>query len=215
MLIKYLILLLTLLGIFIFGAAPAFAHAVVLPRQVGVASFQDFSLGVPSEKEATTVSIKLMLPPELNFVSPVVKPGWQIEVKTNPIPAGVAPAKTEDGDVADSIPTEIDWTGGAIPTGQKDIFVFSAQVPASETELDWKVIQSYDDGSIVSWTLGPNDPAPKEGEGSYSKTMVVNDLTKTDPAAGKDVSNANGAYWLAGLALASSALALWKSWSKK
>ncbi len=177
----------------IFGLAlsvvPVFAHAVVSPKQVGVAAFQDFSLGVPSEKDAATVSVRLLLPPGLNFVSPVVKPGWKVEVKSGPIPAGMTAPKAADGDVATTIPTEIDWTGGSIPTGQKDIFAFSAQVPAQAGELDWKVYQGYSDGSTVSWDLGPNDPQPKDDKGNpdfsskgpFSKTMVVNDL-KASPS---------------------------------
>ncbi len=171
-----------------------FAHAVVSPKEVGVAAFQDFSLGVPSEKDASTTSVRLMLPAGLNFVSPVVKPGWKVEVKNGPISQGMTPPTAADGDVGTSIPTEIDWTGGTIPSGQKDIFVFSAQVPAKAGELDWKVYQGFSDGSTVSWDLGPNGEQPKDSKGSsdfsskgpYSKTMVVNDLkvpNNSSPAA--------------------------------
>lgn len=163
---------------------PAFAHAVMKPSQVGVAAFQDFNLGVPSEKDSSTTSVRLLLPPGLNFVSPVVKPGWKVEVKSGPILKGMKAPVASDGDVTTTIPTEIDWTGGEIPAGQKDIFTFSAQVPVQETELDWKVYQGYADNSTVSWDLGKNDPQPKDSKGKidfsskgpYSKTMVVNDL---------------------------------------
>src|SRR5258708_4349071 len=138
---KVIAILAILIGLF-FNPAPAFAHAVVSAKQVGVAVFQDFSLGVPSEKAASTVSVRLILPQGLNFVSPVVKPGWKVEVKQGPIPSGMNAPTAADGDVATSIPSEIDWTGGNIPEGQKDIFVFSAQVPSKEGELDWKVVQT-------------------------------------------------------------------------
>jgi len=165
----------------------------------GVAAFQDFSLGVPSEKDASTVSVKLMLPPGLNFVSPVVKPGWTIQVKQGPIPPGMTPPVAMDGDVATSIPSEIDWTGGNIPAGQKDIFVFSAQVPAQAGELDWKAYQTYSDGSTVSWDLGPKDPQPKDDKGNpdfsskgpYSTTMVMNDLKGSTPAANTGMMASN------------------------
>ena len=161
------------------------AHAIVRPSQVGVAEFQDFSLGVPSEKNASTTSVKLLLPAGLNFVTPMVKPGWKIEVKSGPLPSGIKAPVAADGDVAKTIPTEIDWTGGTIPTGQKDIFAFSAQAPAVQTELNWKVYQGYSDGSTVSWDQSPSSAQPKDAQGNqdfskvgpFSKTVVINDLT--------------------------------------
>lgn len=172
------------IGVLLLSAAPVFAHAVVSPKQAGVAAFVDFSLSVPSEKDASTTSVKLMLPASVNIVTPVVKPGWKVVVKSGPVPAGMQAPKAMDGDVMDSIPTEIDWTGGSIPSGQKDLFTFSVQTPAQPTELDWKVYQGFSDGSTVSWDLGPNDSQPKDDKGNsdfsskgpYSKTMVINDL---------------------------------------
>ncbi len=170
--------------------SPVFAHAVVKPNQVGVGSFQDFSLGVPSEKDAATTNVRLLLPPGLQFISPVVKPGWKVEVKSGPIPAGMKAPVADDGDVATSIPTEIDWSGGSIPSGQKDVFTFSAQVPAQPVELDWKVYQGYSDGTTVSWDQAPDAKQPMTDKGMqdfskmgpYSKTMVIDDL-KTDAKA--------------------------------
>jgi uncharacterized protein YcnI len=151
-----------------------FAHAVVKPSTAGIGSYTDFSLGVPSEKDnVSTISIQLMLPKGLSSVSPFVKPGWQIEVKNN-----------------QNMPTEIYLTGGIIPAGQKDSFGFTVQVPSTPTELDWKVIQTYSDGSTISWTIGPKDKQPeKDGKpdfssfGPYSKTMVVNDLVSPSPVS--------------------------------
>lgn len=178
---KKLIALSTLLIAFLLGAVPAFAHAVVSPKTAGVGSFTEFSLAVPAEKSISATAVKLFLPTGLNSVTPIVKPGWQVNVKQSPDPSG---AKDDDGNPA-MIASEIDWTGGQIPSGQEDLFVFSAQVPGKPTELDWKVEQTYADGSVVSWSLGPNDQQPKDGKGNpdfskfgpYSKTMVVNDLT--------------------------------------
>lgn len=188
----------------VLAVSPVFAHSVVRPNQVGVAAFQDFSLGVPSEKDATTTSVKLLLPPGLNFVSPVVKSGWKVEVKSGPIPAGMQAPVAADGDVATTIPTEIDWTGGAIPAGQKDIFVFSAQVPAQAGDLNWKVYQGYSDGSTVSWDQAPTATQPKNDKGApdfskvgpYSTTSVVNDLkpgtsTSSTPNSTTIVQEAN------------------------
>lgn len=181
---KLTLVTLTLAGLMI-TASPALAHVVVKPSQAGIGSFTDFTIGVPSEKEdVSSVGVKLTLPEGLNNVSPVVKPGWKIEVKTS-----TANSQPDDDGNLKPVPTEIDWTGGIIPAGQKDFFEFSAQVPSKEVELDWKVVQTYSDGSTISWTLGPKDAQPKDDQGKsdyskfgpYSKTMVINDL-KPSPA---------------------------------
>ncbi len=201
-------------------SVPAFAHSVVTPNQVGIAATQLFTLSAPSEKDASTVVVKLMLPAGLNFVTPVVQGGWTATVKTGPIPSGMQAPVAADGDVADSIPTEIDWTGGTIPAEQKGLFQFTAQVPAQPTELDWKIEQSYSDGSTVSWNLGPNDSQPKDDKGNpdfdsagpYSKTMVVNDLTSPVPVPARLESNQSSqvslVFSLVAIALSAMALSL-------
>ncbi|MBV9159435.1 MAG: YcnI family protein [Candidatus Kaiserbacteria bacterium] len=146
----------------------ASAHVVVKPSSVGVASFQTFTMGVPSEKPLATVALRLVMPAGLQYVSPTVKPGWKITMK-----------KDSAGNV-----TEIDWTGGRIPAGERDDFTFSAKAPPTETSLSWKAYQTYADGSIVNWD---NDPAAKQPTdasgnmdfskvGPYSVTSVVNDV---------------------------------------
>ncbi len=186
--IKKILAVMTLILGFSISAIPAFAHAVVKPNQAGVGAFTDFTLGVPSEKDAATVGVKLMIPAGLQNISPIVKPGWKIDVKQSPDPSG---AKDDDGNPA-MIVSEIDWSGGQVPAHQKDFFMFSAQVPSKEGELDWKVEQTYSDGSVVSWTLGPKDQQPKDDKGMsdfskfgpYSKTMVVNDLKGSTDSMG-------------------------------
>ncbi len=158
--------------------APVFAHAVVKPGQAGVAAYTDFTLGVPSEKDVATTGIKLMIPAGVNSVTPIVKAGWKIEVINSTQPG----EPDDDGNVS-PIPEAIVWSGGSVPAHQKDFFMFSTQVPSKETELDWKVEQTYADGSVISWTKSTNDqPKDEKGNpdfskfGPYSKTMVVNDL---------------------------------------
>ena len=140
----------------------ASAHVVVQPSQVGIASFQIFTVNVPTEKDNPTVALKLLIPSGLDEVIPTVKSGWQINTKSN-----------SKGDI-----TEIDWTGGSIPPNLRDDFTFSAQVPASPTELKWKAYQTYQDGSVVAWDATPSGSDDANGnQGPYSITKVVNDLT--------------------------------------
>lgn len=175
-------------AVLIIPAGIASAHAVVKPNQAGVAAFQTFTLGVPSEKPIPTTSVRLIIPDGLNFVTPNVEPSWKVEVKTQSTGKQV---KDYDGKMVDEQkPVEIDWTDGTIPSGLRDEFAFSAQVPSQAGALNWKVYQTYADGSVLSWDQDPATPQPKDADGNndfskvgpYSQTMVVDDLTATPSA---------------------------------
>ena len=187
--IKYLFLT----ALFFLLAPSAGAHVVVKPSSVNVSEFQTFDIGVPSEKDASTTMVRLVLPEGLKEVTPNVKPGWTIDVKKD----------TKDN------ATEIDWIGGSIPTEERDDFYFSAQAPASATTLKWKAYQTYSDGSVVAWD---QEPGAKEASGSgeeptpYSQTMVVNDL-KPSPAPISSTTTSNATV-LSVVALALAALSL-------
>lgn len=191
------------------------AHVVVKPATTGVGSFTDFSLGVPSEENASTIGVKLMIPAGLKNISPIVKPGWKIEVVSTPDPSQV----DDDGNPA-KIVSEIDWTGGAIPTGQKDFFSFSAQVPAQETTLIWKVYQTYSNEEVKAWDTDPNavkvQQSPQDGADMntallpYSQTKVVNDLkaSASPVSVTQTSSSGNSNNSAQGLAIAALALAV-------
>ncbi|HSX40377.1 MAG TPA: DUF1775 domain-containing protein, partial [Candidatus Saccharimonadales bacterium] len=91
-------LFISIIALFLF-VTPAFAHVVVHPSTAGVASFQEFSMSVPTEKDFPTVGLKLLIPGGLQMVTPNVKPGWTITEK-------------KIGTGEDALVSEIDWTGG-------------------------------------------------------------------------------------------------------
>lgn len=167
---KKIIFALSLLFVIFFGITSiASAHVVVRPSEAGISSFQTFVVGVPTEKDIPTVGLQLVMPPGLSEVSPTVKSGWKVDVK-------------KDGTDEDANVTEIDWTGGTIPPGERDEFSFSAQVPSSETTLMWKAYQTYQDGTVVAWDENPSDIKAGEEGTPYSTTLVENDLTTPSPA---------------------------------
>ena len=183
----------------------ASAHVTVKPQEAGVGAFQTFTMGVPNEKDNLTVSLRLVIPDGLHHVSPNVKPGWTIEVM-----------KTGEGEDAEV--TELVWTGGSIPVGQRDEFLFNAQVPAEATTVNWKAYQTYQDGTVVSWDQDPTEmknmsDAEKEemektGKGPFSQTTIVNDLKSQTQTAPTTSSEANRSYMFSIIALAISVLAL-------
>ena len=158
--------LMGVIGLLMLSTAVASAHVVVKLNQVAIGTLQTYTMGVPNEMNMDTVSLRLLIPTGLKEVVPTVEPGWTITTK-----------KTGDGDEA--VVTEIDWTGGSVPVGERDDFTFSAQAPASSTTLMWKVYQTYKDGSLVSWDQDPATIKAGEEGYPYSATKVINDLTAT------------------------------------
>jgi len=195
-------LILSIASLVLFGSVvPASAHVVVRPDSVTVGTYQLFTVSVPSEKESSTVVLRLFIPEGLESVTPTVKQGWQTNVK-----------KSADGKV-----TEVRWLGitGHIPQGMRDDFTLSAKVPSQETKLVWKAEQSYSNGDVEEWTLDPAAEQSKDHDskndfsksGPYSVTAVIDDLKTTDTKPGNSAFPfiANGVIIIA-LAIAATAL---------
>lgn len=198
-------IILGLIGV-IFSVSPVLAHVVVKPGETNVASWQTFSVGVPNEKDSATISLRLVLPSGLKSVSPNVKPGWKVDVK-----------KTGEGESAQA--TEITWTGGSIPAGQRDDFLFSAQVPAEETTLKWKAYQTYQNGIVVSWDQEPQQKEEKDDDmsnsGPYSQTKIVDDLRPSSMPDQEKLSTVDKSSRLSLAALILSVLSLGMQLVKK
>lgn len=180
------------------------AHVTVKPAEVGLGSWSVFTVAVPVEKEIPTTEVKLEIPKGLKHVTPNVKPGWKITVN-------------KQGSGEESVVTEIIWTGGSIPVGQRDEFVFSAQVPSTTQDLNWKAYQTYADKSVVSWNEDPkshNDEHGFEKSGPYSITKVVNDLSDAPSNMAMTEAKSTQSNLLVIASLAMSGVALFLSLSK-
>ena len=169
-------LVLTMAAITSVLAPYTLAHVSVKPAQVGVAAYQTYTAGVPNEKDIPTTGLRIVIPDGMTSVMPNVKPGWTITTKT------VKVGETEKV-------SEIIWSGGSIPAGQRDEFFFSAKSPAEESAVQWKSYQTYSDGDVVAWYQSPEELKKAEEEkkssgntktdeqklGPYSETKDVND----------------------------------------
>lgn len=158
----------TIILLSLLSPVSVFAHAAVTPNAANIAQYQTFTIGVPTEKEIPTVMVKILIPDGVTGITPNVKPGWKITEK-----------KTGEGETA--VVTEIVWSGGVIPAEQRDEFYFRGKTPSSATTLVWKVYQTYQDGSVVSWDQTDNSAEESEDKGPASETVVVNDLMKASP----------------------------------
>jgi len=197
-------------------ATPAFAHVIVYPHQVGIAATQDFTVSVPNERDNPVTSVKLLIPAGLTAVSPNATSGWTINIKSK-------------GSGDNAVINEIDWTNGSVPVGQREEFIFQAQVPPTPTTLDWKAYQTYSDGTVVSWDVDPakvanlsdaqqDALADKQKKGEYSTTQVINDLARSNDmtnSVNAATQNAQMAELFAGIAVILAFIAIYIGWKKK
>ena len=144
----------------------AWAHAEISPAVVVAKHAQEYGLLVPTEKEnLTTTSIEMTVPSGFAIDSFVPSPGWKRTEQTK-------------GSGEEAIVQKVTWTGGKVPTGEDSAFHFLATANDSKT-YEFKVRQTYSDGSIVDWS-GPESsdtPAPtieaKSSFGGSSSTLGI------------------------------------------
>lgn len=146
-------------------SVPASAHVTVKPVEVEAASFQTFTVSVPNEKTIATTQVKVVIPDTVAHVTPTQKPGWTISVEKR--------GSGERASVA-----AISWSGAKIAPDLRDEFTFSAQVPAKETNLQWKAYQTYADGTVVAWDQAAESGHDTPDKGPFSVTSVVTGVDK-------------------------------------
>jgi uncharacterized protein YcnI len=124
--------------------APAFGHVRMLPNESAPGATERYSMRVPTERQSPTVRVQIEFPAAVTLVSIEETPGWKIEQKKD------AQGKT-NGAV---------WSGGSIPFAEYVDFHFNARNPATDTKIEWKVIQIYEDGTRSEWTGPENSRTP-------------------------------------------------------
>jgi periplasmic copper chaperone A len=151
-------------------AAPAFAHVTVsAPGATRGGSDQEITFRVPVEKNSNTVGVKLALPSDTPIASVDVlgMAGWTHKETTVKL---ATPIHSDDGDITEAV-SEIDWTaaaGGGLTPGEFGEFTIIAGLLPDAPTLTFKAIQTYADGSSVSWievaapgsSAEPDNPAP-------------------------------------------------------
>ncbi len=156
--------------------ASASAHVVVTPTEIAVARSQTFTINVPNDNPTLAITgLKLTIPLGLSEVLPTVQSGWHVDITT----------------AGDKV-SELSWSGGLIPAGQRGDFTFAAQAPARVTSLNWKAYETYEDGTVESWD---QIPTGKDSQNSkpYSVTKVISDIAPSgsDATSSSETSSNN------------------------
>lgn len=160
------------------NASAALAHAHVNPPVAVAKSGQEFSLTVPTEKEdAETTGVELTPPPEFSIDSFAPTPGWKREVQST-------------GSGEETQIQKVTWSGGSVPHEEYAVFRFLGRTD-STGDYEFKVRQTYSDGTVVDWT---------GAEGSDTPTVHIKAVS--------DLGGGGGTSTLALIALVVAAAAL-------
>ncbi|HXP86945.1 MAG TPA: DUF1775 domain-containing protein [Bryobacteraceae bacterium] len=123
----------------------AFAHIRIAPTESVAGAREKYTMRVPNEKKVTCSRIEGEFPAGLDVYDFEFKPGWKIEFKKN-----------DKGKIVGAT-----WTG----TMQQYEFVEFGMLainPKEATDLVWKFVQYYDDGTKEEFTgpVGSRLPSP-------------------------------------------------------
>ena len=134
-------------------STPAFAHVTVSATDATPGgSDVEITFRVPNEiPSARTVLLAVQFPLDTPIADVLVQPtaGWSFTEKTARL---AKPIVTDDGDVTEAV-SEVDWhaTGTGIGAGEFGAFtVIAGQLPEAKS-LTFKAIQTYSNGTKVSW----------------------------------------------------------------
>jgi uncharacterized protein YcnI len=130
-----------------------------------------YCIRVPSEKSIPTTRLEVEFPGALEVTSIDPAAGWR----------GTA-HKDRQGRILSAI-----WEGGQIPPKQYVEFGVQARNPSAQTDLTWKAIQTYQDGSEVHWIGSPRAQFPAavtrvRGQGAEPR-LAPTSCARGDPSS--------------------------------
>ncbi|WP_316521976.1 YcnI family copper-binding membrane protein [Kitasatospora brasiliensis] len=167
-------------------AGPAFAHVTVNPGAAAQGGYTAVDFRVPNESDtASTVKLEVNLPLDhpLASVRTLPLPGWTAAVEKAKLDK---PIKVHGNDVTEAV-SKITWTADAgtrIAPGQFQEFRVSlGPLPTDTDNLEFKTLQTYDNGDIVRWI-----DESKDGQPEPAKPAPVLKLTKAAEGDGHGVT---------------------------
>jgi periplasmic copper chaperone A len=164
-------------------AGPAWAHVTISPTSAPKGSDAVLSFTVPDESSsASTTKIEVFFPTDHPIAEALVEPvtGWTAKVDTMTV---TTPIHTDDGDVTEAVKS-VTWTGGHVVPGDFQQFSVSVGLPDDAASLEFKAIQTYSDGTVVSWIedTTPGQPEPDHPAPVLTLTAGDDETTATTGA---------------------------------
>src|ERR1700730_1652226 len=123
----------------------AFAHVTIWPKESAAGAREKYTMRVPNEKQVNSIKIEGEFPAELKLYDFEFKPGWKIDFK-----------KDDKGNIIGAT-----WTGTIAPYEFVEFGMLGIN-PKEGTNLVWKFVQYYDNGTKEEFTgpIGSKYPSP-------------------------------------------------------
>src|ERR1700674_1784527 len=123
----------------------AFGHIKIYPMQSTFGAREKYTMRVPNERQSPAIRIEGEFPAGLEIYDFEFKPGWKIDFKKN-----------DKGKIIGAT-----WTGTMMPYEFEEFGMLGIN-PKEGTELVWKFVQYYDDGTKEEFTgpVGSRLPSP-------------------------------------------------------
>jgi len=136
--------LLLIAGLLVSGTL-AFGHIRIAPTESTAGAREKYTMRVPNEKQVSCSKIEGEFPAGLDIYDFEFKPGWKIDFKKN-----------DKGKIIGAT-----WTGKMMPYEFVEFGMLGIN-PKEGTELVWKFVQYYDDGTKEEFTgpVGSRLPSP-------------------------------------------------------
>ena len=173
-----IMLLAATLGAAALSATPARAHVELETDQAPAGASYKAVLMVPHGCAGSpTVALRVQIPDGVVGAKPMPKPGWRVTTVVGKL---AKPVEREGTTITEDV-REIDWSGGNLPDGFYDEFVFVASLPDQPgAVLHFPVIQQCAKGT-VRWI---DIPAAGQTEGDVKAPAPA--LTLGPKRAGGD-----------------------------
>jgi uncharacterized protein YcnI len=183
----------------------ASAHVTVHSVDAVQGGHAELSFQVPTESDtASTVKLAVAFPTDtpIASVSVLPHPGWAYKVTKTTLPQ---PVPDGEGGQLSQVVGQIEWTAtgkdSAVKPGEYEVFRVAAGPLPKTAQLVFKVVQSYDDNTVVRWidvpaagSPAPEHPAPvltlPASSGAAGTSHVM-------PAAAAPASGAPSMAWWA------------------
>jgi uncharacterized protein YcnI len=126
-------------------ATGASAHVTVSPKASNAGAWEKYDIRLPNEKDSGTTMLEVRFPAGLRVMSFEEKPGWTVQTLRD----------------ANGTITGARWSGQLSPQRFVEFGVIA--VNPNGSELIWTAVQTYADGTTVSWSGAPGSktPAPR------------------------------------------------------
>jgi uncharacterized protein YcnI len=197
----------------------ASAHVTVRSSDAVQGGHSELEFRVPNESDkAATVKLSLALPTDTPIASVSVQPhpGWTYKVTTTPLSTPVPDG--HGGSLSSAVGT-VEWTAVSSDTGIKpgeyDTFRIAAGPLPKADKVVFKVVQTYDDGSVVRWidlpaaagAAEPEHPAPVLSLPA-SAGQDVAEVTHTGHTVATTATSSDGTPAIAWWAMAATGVAV-------